>query len=150
VILDDLHPRWSGKERLKNWGDRFAFVAEYKGGSMLIRPKQIIITSNYTPQQVFSETDLPPILRRFRVVTVDDLPPAPARQDDGEAAAEDGQVDDGILLPPAPPVEVLQPESQFAAELAAEQVEEETQASSKGDDWVDDLTSKDYDQCKQQ
>ena len=41
---------------------------------------------------MFSETDLPPILRRFRVVTVDDLPPAPARQDDEESATEDGQV----------------------------------------------------------
>ena len=52
VILDDLHPKWSGKENLKNWGDRFAFMAEYKGGSMLIRPQRIIITSNYTPDQV--------------------------------------------------------------------------------------------------
>ena len=54
VILDDLHPKWSGKEKLKNWGDRYAFMAEYKGGSMLIRPKRIIITSNYTPDQVLS------------------------------------------------------------------------------------------------
>ena len=52
VILDDLHPKWSGKELLKNWADRFAFMAEFKGGSMLIRPQQIIITSNYTPDQV--------------------------------------------------------------------------------------------------
>ena len=74
------------------------------------------------------------------MVTVDDLPPAPPRQDNDEPTAEAGQVkqfdfvvassllllqeDDAPLLPPTspPPVEVLQTESQFAAELAAEQV----------------------------
>ena len=34
VILDDLHPKWSGKELLKNWGDRYAFMDEFKGGSL--------------------------------------------------------------------------------------------------------------------
>ena len=52
VIIDDLHPKWGGREQLKQWGDRFPFQAEYKGGSMLIRPKRIIVTSNYTPHQV--------------------------------------------------------------------------------------------------
>ena len=52
VLLDDLHPRWSEKELLKNWADLFAFVAETKGGSMLIRPARIVVTSNYTIEQV--------------------------------------------------------------------------------------------------
>ena len=74
------------------------------------------------------------------MVTVEDLPPAPPRQDDDEPTAEVGQVkqddfiiastwfllqeDNAAVLPPAspPPVDVLQPESQFAAELDAEQV----------------------------
>ena len=52
VLLDDIHPRWSEKELLKNWADLFPFVAEIKGGSMLIRPARIVVTSNYTIQQV--------------------------------------------------------------------------------------------------
>ena len=52
VLLDDLHPKWSEKEHLKNWADLFPFVAEYKGGSMQIRPERIVVTSNYTIEQV--------------------------------------------------------------------------------------------------
>ena len=52
VILDDLHPKWSLKEELKNWADKFPFPAEYKGGVMIIRPARIVITSNYRPEQV--------------------------------------------------------------------------------------------------
>ena len=53
VLLDDLHPSWSDKVRLKNWADVFPFVAEIKGGSLLIRPARIVVTSNYSPQQVW-------------------------------------------------------------------------------------------------
>ena len=52
VLLDDIHPKWAEKELLKNWADIFPFVAEFKGGSMLIRPARIIVTSNYTIEQV--------------------------------------------------------------------------------------------------
>ena len=54
VLLDDLHPRWAEKDLLKNWADVFPFVAEYKGGSMQIRPARIVVTSNYTIEQVCS------------------------------------------------------------------------------------------------
>ena len=52
VLLDDLHPKWAEKELLKNWADVFPFVAEYKGGSMQIRPARIVVTSNFTIEQV--------------------------------------------------------------------------------------------------
>lgn len=53
---------------LKRWGDHYPFPAEYKGGSRVIRPVRIVVTSNYHPQDIFDDTDVQPILRRFRVV----------------------------------------------------------------------------------
>ena len=94
VLLDDLHPSWSDAVHLKNWGDYYPFMAEYKGGSTVIRPSKIIVTSNYHPAQVFKEADLGPILRRFRVVSVADLPPAPPKLKRG---AEGGAIEDITL-----------------------------------------------------
>ena len=94
VVLDDLHPSWSDAVHLKNWGDYYPFMAEFKGGSTVIRPTKIIVTSNYHPAQVFKEADLGPILRRFSVVSVADLPPAPPKRKRGAKAVE---VEDIIL-----------------------------------------------------
>ena len=46
---------------------------------MRIRPEKLIVTSNYLPEQCFSNREnIPPILRRFRVVQdLSDLPPIP-------------------------------------------------------------------------
>ena len=55
---------------LKKWADRYPFPGEIKGGVMQrLRPKKIIVLSNYTPQQCFlNNEDLEPILRRFTVI----------------------------------------------------------------------------------
>jgi len=55
---------------LKKWADRYPFPGEIKGGVMQrLRPKKIIVLSNYTPQQCFlNSEDLEPILRRFTVI----------------------------------------------------------------------------------
>ena len=93
VLLDDLHPKFTEREMLKNWADIFPFQAEIKGGSMTIRPERIIVTSNYHPHEVFGEKDLGPIMRRFKVVSVAELPPAPPkRRRTNPAAAPEGTV----------------------------------------------------------
>jgi len=55
---------------LKEWADRFPFTGEIKGGTLQrLRPKKIIVLSNYTPQQCFlASEDMEPILRRFTVM----------------------------------------------------------------------------------
>ena len=90
VLLDDLHPKFTEREMLKNWADIFPFQAEIKGGSMTIRPERIIVTSNYHPREVFGEKDLGPIMRRFKVVSVADLPPAPPKRRREDPAAVTG------------------------------------------------------------
>lgn len=55
---------------LKIWADRYAFPAEVKGGKVNLRPKKIVVTSNYPPDEVWAHEPgtLGPILRRFKVV----------------------------------------------------------------------------------
>lgn len=55
---------------LKRWADHYPFTAEIKGGVMTgIRPKKIIVTSNFTMEQCFPRSeDLLPLKRRFKVV----------------------------------------------------------------------------------
>lgn len=70
VIIDEWCPDSKClASHLKIWADHYPFRAEIKGGSKMIRPKKIIITSNYSPEQCFeSEADLEPIRRRFKVI----------------------------------------------------------------------------------
>lgn len=70
VIIEEWDPedaRFLGSY-LKQWADHHPFSAEVKGGSTCIRPKKLIITSNYTLEQCFGDPCmLEPLLRRFRV-----------------------------------------------------------------------------------
>ena len=67
VIIDEWSPSHSVlADHLKRWADHHAFSAEIKGGTITIRPKRIIITSNYSMEECFSESAaLAPLLRRF-------------------------------------------------------------------------------------
>lgn len=74
VLIDDLGPKDVSASVLKNWADRYAFPAGFKGGSFRrIRPKRIIVTSNYTLEQLYNGEDHAPLRRRFKVVNLNDL-----------------------------------------------------------------------------
>lgn len=75
VIIDEWSPSHEVlSSHLKQWADHHPFCAEVKGGSICIRPKKIIITSNYSPDDCFTRSeDLEPIKRRFKITHFSNL-----------------------------------------------------------------------------
>ncbi len=72
VIIDDLgegHATWIGPF-LKRWADRYTFPAEEKNSTVQIRPKKIIVTSQYRIEQLFQGEDLHALARRFQTKVV--------------------------------------------------------------------------------
>lgn len=71
VIMDDLDPDLAKAlaHHLKIWTDHYPFTAEVKGGSIFIRPKIFLITSQYSLDQLFLDNHtLEAMKRRCRVV----------------------------------------------------------------------------------
>lgn len=70
VLVDDfdLNHKVLG-HHLKRWADCYSFPAEHKGTTIQIRPKRIIVTSNYTISELFCEDPqlCDAITRRFAV-----------------------------------------------------------------------------------
>lgn len=72
VLLDDYDKTCGLSQLLKIWADRYSFIGEVKGGTLRLRPKRILVTSNYTIQEIFGDTVLAQaIARRFTEVCVD-------------------------------------------------------------------------------
>lgn len=66
--IDESHTVWIAPY-LKKWADKWPFDAEVKGGALCLRPKLVVVTSNYKIEDMgFKDADLPAILRRFRQV----------------------------------------------------------------------------------
>lgn len=71
VIMDEMTPKLAEclRSYLCDWSDIYPFNAETKGGTLFIRPRKFIVTSNFSPEECFPEkVDLDAIRRRFKVV----------------------------------------------------------------------------------
>lgn len=85
VLVDDVPSTMDGYE-MKRWADYHAFNAEVKGSEMLIRPKKLIVTSNFHPSEMgLKPQDLEAILNRFEFTEFkvlkdsDDTPSPPSK-----------------------------------------------------------------------
>lgn len=65
VLIDDFQPGFHMEYFIKIWADRYTFRAESKGGSGVIRPRKIVVTSNYSIEQCFHGVDCDAVKRRF-------------------------------------------------------------------------------------
>jgi len=70
IYLEDIdvyQVKWGGL--LKRLADKWPMMASIKGTMKYIRPKMVIVTSNYTPGQIWvDDQTLQPLLRRFKVI----------------------------------------------------------------------------------
>jgi len=69
VIIEDMSPSYSQSMEyfMKIWPDCYAFPAEIKNHIVSIRPKKIVVTSQYHPKDIWSGEALDAILRRFKL-----------------------------------------------------------------------------------
>jgi len=71
ILLEDVgesHAAWIG-DFLKVWADIYPFRAEVKYGTKKIRPKIVVVTSNYHPSDLFPAPNVhEPILDRFKLM----------------------------------------------------------------------------------
>jgi len=103
VILDDFDKQHNCLgHHLKTWADRYAIPAEMKGTTVNIRPKKLIVTSNYTIEEIFgNDSALVAALTRRYTVRNFDLNPPP-RIDPTTNLPETQPLPDPLLTTPRP------------------------------------------------
>lgn len=70
ILIEDVGQShlWMG-DHLKIWADRYAFRARVLFSSIVLRPKKIVVTSNYHPKDLWPDPAVHlPIMRRFQIV----------------------------------------------------------------------------------
>lgn len=60
---------------MKRWLDRYPFQAEVKGGMVQIRPKKVVVTSQYYPREIWEDQKtVDAIMRRVKLIDVSPFP----------------------------------------------------------------------------
>jgi len=73
VLIEDIDTSHSCLgHHLKIWADRYPFPGEYKGGCTQLRPRRILVSSNFHPREIWpdSQSMLEPIERRFNILKI--------------------------------------------------------------------------------
>lgn len=74
VLIEDYGKTGSfSVDFLKRWCDEYSFPVWVHYGSLVVRPKRIIVTSNYHPSELFKGVELQAILRRFKLFYIPTL-----------------------------------------------------------------------------
>lgn len=75
ILLDDFDKAHAClSHHLKRWADRYSFRAEMKGAAMQLRPKLIVVTSQFKIEDIWSDDEtIDALNRRFKKIHIANL-----------------------------------------------------------------------------